>query len=75
MDQINKDAWDNLIKRVSKLEERAMIHRDITHKIIGVQESLKRLEAGVGDISKLDVPSVVDGLNTVLDTIRIMQGK
>lgn len=75
MDQVNKEAWETLIKRVTRLEDRAMIHQDISHKIIDIQETLKKLEAGVGDVSQLDVPSVVDGLNSVMDTIRIMQGK
>ena len=72
-DHAEKLAWHDLIERISRLEEIAESRRGLADKVTEIQDTLKELEDSVGDVSKLDAPSVVDGLNTVLETIKIMQ--
>jgi hypothetical protein len=70
------DRWDDLIDRIQKLEDASVEQdTDLAGKVTEIQESLKQLEDSVGDTSTLNAPNIVDGLNTVLDTIKIMQGE
>lgn len=72
--ECHKIQWTDLIERISRLEEIAESRSGIAGKVNEIQDSLKLLEESVGDVSELDAPNLVEGLNTVLDTIKIMQG-
>lgn len=75
MDHLDATQWTALIERISRLETIAEERRGIAGKVSEIQESLKLLEESVGDVSELDAPNLVEGLNTVLDTIKIMQSE
>jgi hypothetical protein len=75
---MNEDArfrWDELIDRIQRLEHNANSHQSIANMVTEIHGSLKQLEDSVGDVSELDAPNIVDGLNTVIETIKIMQGE
>lgn len=75
MDKLENTQWKELIKRISNLEKIAEERRGIAGKVGDIQGSLKQLSDSVGDMDALDAPNLVEGLNTILETIKIMQGE
>lgn len=75
MEHENCTRWDELIERVTRLEGIAEDRKGLGAKIAEIQNSLIQLEASVGNVSDLEAPNLVHGLNTVLDTIKIMQSQ
>ena len=75
MDDQNLERWYDVISRIAKIENAVEETINISSKVEEIRGSLKLLEDRVGDISKLDAPNLVEGLNTLLETIKIMQSE
>lgn len=75
MDDQNLARWHDVINRIARIESAVEETSNISSKVEEIHSSLKLLEARVGDVSKLDAPNLVEGLNTLLETIKIMQSE
>lgn len=64
----------NLVERIGRLEKIAEDRAGLSENLSQVQEAVHELERIVQDPKRCSA-AVLDGLNTVLETIKIMQGE